>query len=165
MKVSEWVVSHWTKLKGIKDSPHAVATGVAAGVFFGFTPLVGLKTLLALGVTRLFRGNLLAAAIVVTLHDVLLPVAPLFLRWEYDVGYWLVSHPHSLPPQLNLHHQGPSEWMHWSTFLTVGRPLLIGSLVFAVPLAIASYYLTLLWIERVRSHSLASSKPESSELI
>ncbi len=165
MNVSGWLVSHWAKLKAIKDTPHAVAVGVAAGVFFGFTPLVGLKTLLALGFTRLFRGNLLAAAIVVTLHDVLLPVAPLLLRWEYDVGYWLVSHPHSLPPQLHLHHQGPSEWMHWSTFLTVGRPLLIGSLVFAVPLSIASYYLTLLWMDRVRLRHSTSPKPESSEMI
>jgi hypothetical protein len=129
----------------IKDTPHALALGVAVGVFFGFVPLLGLKTLLALGVTRLLRGNLLAAVIAVTLHDVLLPVAPLLLRWEYDFGYWLLSHPHELPPHLHLHVQSASAWFHWSTFFTVGRPLLIGSIGFAIPASIAAYYLTLLW--------------------
>ena len=91
-----------------------VCVGVAVGVFFGFLPLVGLKTLLALGVTHLLRGNLLAAAIAVSLHDLLLPVAPLWLRWEYDLGYWLLSHPHDLPPHLRLHNLHPSDWLRWS---------------------------------------------------
>jgi uncharacterized protein len=34
------------------------------------------------------------AAIGVTLDDIILPVVPLLLGWEYDVGYWLLSHPH-----------------------------------------------------------------------
>lgn len=143
---------------GIKDSPHAVAIGVAVGIFFGFTPLVGLKTLLALGVTRLLRGSLLATVIAVTLHDVLLPIAPFLMRWEYDLGYWLMSHPHALPPHLHLHQHSPSDWLHWSTFLTVGRPLLIGSLVFAAPASVVSYYVSLLWVNRARRHAFAPPK-------
>ena len=122
--------------------------GVAVGMFFGFVPLVGLKTLLALGVARLFRGNLLAAAITVTLHDVLLPIAPILLRWEYDLGFWLLSHPHDLPPHLQLHGERVAAWLHWSTFLTIGRPLLVGSLIFALPAAFLAYYLMLRWAER-----------------
>ena len=76
-RLTERLASHWRNLKGIQDSPHAVVLGVATRIFFGFTPLLGLKTLLAVGVTRLLRGNLLAAVIAVTLHDVLLPIAPL----------------------------------------------------------------------------------------
>jgi len=51
-----------------------------------------------------------------TLHDIILPVVPLLLGWEYDVGYWLLSHPHELPPRLRLSHQSPAIWFHWPTF-------------------------------------------------
>lgn len=154
MNPANWVRTKTGHLFRIKDSPHALALGVAVGVFFGFLPLIGLKTLLALGVTRLLRGNLLAAAITVTLHDVLLPVAPLLLRWEYDLGYWLLSQPHALPPHLHLHSEPhPSLWLHWSTFFTIGRPLLVGASVFAAPASVASYYLSLPWMGRARRHA------------
>ena len=142
-----WLRAKARQLGHIKDTPHAVALGVAVGAFCGFLPLVGLKTLLALGVTRLLRGSLLAAAFAVTLHDVLLPIAPFLMRWEYDLGYWIMSHPHALPPHLHLHQHSAADWLHWSTFLTVGRPLLVGSIVCAAPLAVVIYYVTL-WLVR-----------------
>ncbi len=145
MVLTTWLRTEIKRLFSIKDTPHAVAIGVAIGIFFGFTPLLGLKTLLSLAVTRLLRGNLVAAAVAVTLHDVSLPLAPLLLRWQYDVGYWLLSHPHQFPPHLHFQIHNKAAWLHWSTFLTVGRPILVGSIVFAIPASIASYYLTLLW--------------------
>ena len=150
MNLIAWLHAKKEQVFRIKDTPHALAIGVAAGVFFGFVPLLGLKTLLALGVTRLLRGNLVASVIAVTLHDVLLPVAPLLLRWEYDIGYWLLSHPHELPPHLHLDHHSPSSWLHWSTFFTVGRPLLVGSVVLAAPLTVVGYYVALGWVLRSR---------------
>lgn len=152
MKLTAWFADKVKRLLRVKDTPSAIATGAAAGVFFGFVPLWGLKTLLALGVTRLARGNLVAAAIAVTLHDALLPLMPLLLRWEYDVGYWLLNHPHELPPHLRLHApHSPAMWFHWSTFFTVGRPLLLGSALVAAPSALVTYYL-------VRSIAAQSSR-------
>jgi uncharacterized protein (TIGR03546 family) len=146
-----WLRSKIQQLLSLKDTSHAIAIGMAVGMFFGLIPLWGVKTLLAIGVTRLLRGNLIAAAIAATLHDIVLPIVPLLLRWEYEIGYWLLSHPHELPPKLHLTaHQSPSMWFHWSTFLTVGRPLLIGSLVVAVPVAIITYFVSLFLIERYR---------------
>jgi uncharacterized protein len=149
MTLTVWLRAHFQRLHRIKGTPHAVALGVAVGIFFGFIPLVGLKTLLALTVSRFLGGSLLAAAIAVTLHDVLLPIAPLLLRWEYDLGYWLLSRPHELPPHLHLQVQSLSAWLHWSTFFSVGRPLLVGSIVLAAPISVVSYYVTFLW-ERMR---------------
>ncbi len=120
----------------VKAAPRAIAIGAAVGVFFGFIPLWGLKTLLALGSARLLRGSLVAAAIAVTLHDAILPLMPLLLRWEYEVGYWLLHHPHELPPHLHLLDHSPTVWFHWSTFSTVGRPLLLGAMVIAAPSAV-----------------------------
>ena len=150
-----WFRDKSRQLLQLKDTTHAIALGTAIGMFFGFVPLWGFKTLLALGISRLVRANLLATAIAATLHDVALPLMPLLLRWEYDIGYWLLSHPHELPPSLRLSHHSPSVWFHWSTFLTVGRPLLLGALVIAAPVAVATYYIMLVIVERSRAKTLA----------
>ena len=142
MNPISWIRTNAGRLVRLKDPPHAIAIGVAVGMFFGLIPLWGLKTLLAMGVTRLLRGNVVAAAIAATLHDVALPIVPLLLRWEYDIGYWLLNHPHELPPHLHLHAHSPGVWFHWSTFFTVGRPLLLGALVIAAPSAVLTFYLT-----------------------
>jgi uncharacterized protein (DUF2062 family) len=147
---ASWLREKVGRLLSLNDPPHAIAVGMAVGIFFGLIPLWGLKTLLALAVTRLLRGSIVAAAIAVTLHDVVLPVVPLLLRWEYDVGYWLLSHPHALPPRLHMSHQNPAIWFHWSTFFTVGQPLLLGSLVLAVPVGVVTYYVTLALVKQWR---------------
>jgi len=157
----DWLRTKSRQLLQLKDKPHAIAIGTAVGIFFGFIPLWGLKTLLALGIVRLLRGNLVAAAISVTLHDVALPLMPLLLRWEYDLGYWLLSHPHQLPRSLRLAHHSPAIWFHWSTFLTIGQPLLLGSLVVAAPMALVTYYLTLFLVERSRRKRTRSSETPS----
>ena len=61
------------KLVTLRDTPHAIAGGVAIGVFIGFTPLFGIKTLLSLGAAYLLRCNPIAAVIAVSLHDVVTP--------------------------------------------------------------------------------------------
>src|SRR5881409_2973801 len=91
MNLRKWFNEHSLKLLAIRDTPNAIAGGVAIGIFFGFTPLVGLKTLLSIFVAWLTRCNILAAAIAVTLHDVALPFMPVLFRWEYNIGYWLLS--------------------------------------------------------------------------
>ena len=101
----------------LRDTPHAIAGGVAIGVFIGFTPLFGIKTLLSLAGAYLLRCNPIAAVIAVSLHDVVTPLWPVLLRIEYDIGYWLLSHPHHLPPKLEMHHVHVSEMLKWTTFL------------------------------------------------
>ena len=156
MKITERLALQWRKLMEIKDSSRAVSVGVAVGIFFGFTPLVGLKTLLPVGITWLLGGSVVAAVVAVSLHDVLLPVMPFILRWEYDAGYWLLSHPHELPPSLHLAHpHPPGVWLRWSTFLTVGRPLLIGSLFLSAPSSLAAFFLTRFVLERAQRRRLA----------
>src|ERR1700719_1071686 len=145
MNPIRWIRDKTRQLLQLRDSTHAIALGTAVGMFFGFIPLWGLKTLLALGVSRL-------------LHDIALPLMPLLLRWEYDIGYWLLSHPHELPPKLSLSPHSPSAWLHWSTFLTVGRPLLLGALVIAAPVAIATYYLALLFVQRAQTKTTTPSR-------
>jgi len=140
MNPRKWLEEHSIKLLAIRDTPEAIAGGVAIGIFFGFTPLFGLKMLLSLLFAWLFRCNLLAAAIAVTLHDIVLPFMPFIFRFEYDVGYWLLSDPHKLPESVRHLRWNPQAWRNWTTFITVGVPLLVGSVVCAVPVAVASFF-------------------------
>lgn len=155
MKIVDHLRGLWTKLIGLKDSPHAIAGGVAIGVFVGFTPLWGVKTLLSLGLAYLLRCNPIAAVIAVSLHDVLTPFAPVFMRWQYDLGFWLLNN-HHFPPSLDVHskiHLG--EMLKWTTFFHVGLPLLIGSLFFSAPGAVIAYFLTLGIMLRRKDSSLS----------
>lgn len=131
----------WKKLFSLKDSPHAIAGGVAIGVFVGFTPLWGVKTLLSLGLAYALRCNPIAAVIAVSLHDVLTPFAPIFMRWQYDLGFWLLNQ-HHFPPKLDHSHIKPAEMLKWTTFFHIGLPLLVGSLLFSAPGAVIAYFAT-----------------------
>jgi len=151
--------SLWRRLLELRDTPHAIAGGVAIGMFYGFTPLFGIKTLLSLLTAWLARCSKIAAVIAVTLHDVVTPFWPVLLRVEYQIGYWLLSHPHHLPPKLELKHGMHLDLMHmlhWVTFLKVGLPLLVGSLVIAVPAACISYVVAYGIMRRRHTHQLRS---------
>jgi uncharacterized protein len=137
-RFKRWMRAHHMTLMTLPDTPHAIALGSAIGMFFGFTPLFTLKTLLAFLITWLCRANKTAAVITVTLHDVLLPLVPAMFFWQYRLGMWALYH--RLPQRPGFRRVALSDFMEWTTFLTVGRPILIGSLFFAVPAALLVYF-------------------------
>src|SRR3989442_6057824 len=126
MNLRKWFKEHSLKLLAIRDTPNAIAGGVAIGIFFGFTPLVGLKTLLSIFFAWLTRCNIVAAAIAVTLHDVALPFMPLLFRWEYDIGYWLLSDPHQWPERLRDLHWRARASARWTNFFFACPPRRVG---------------------------------------
>ena len=107
-------------------------------MFFGFTPLFGLKTLLSILVAWVFKSNKIAAAIMVTLHDLILPFAPVVLFWEYKLGMWVLHG--RVPNKPRLHGSALRDYMEWTTFFTLGQPTLIGSLFLALPSAVIVYF-------------------------
>jgi|SRR5688572_28904472 len=127
------------KLLKIEDSPDAIARGLAIGILLGFTPLLGLKTLLSLVLAAGLRGNKIAAIVGVTLHDLALPLLPDLLWLEYDIGFWLLSRPHHFPPSIHHAHLQPHEWLSWTKFLSAGAPLLVGSLVIGCPASLFTF--------------------------
>lgn len=147
-KILQWFRSQIRRLSELRDRPHAVALGIASGTFFGFIPLFGFKTLLAMAAAKLSRGNVIAAAVAVTLHDVILPLAPVLLRWEYQLGSWLLHHPPHPAHPTAVAHQSVTMWFHWSTLFSVGLPLIVGSVIIGAPFGIASYFLSLRMLER-----------------
>src|SRR5438045_8360024 len=82
----KWLTDHHMTLIAIADTPHSIALGSAIGIFFGFTPLYSLKTLLSIGFAWICRSNKLAAAIASNLHDIFLVAMPAVSFFEYKIG-------------------------------------------------------------------------------
>src|ERR1700704_5097560 len=137
-RLKRWMRAHHMTIMTLPDTPHAIALGSAIGMFFGFTPLFTLKTLLAFLITWLCRANKTAAVITVTLHDVLLPFVPAMFFWQFKLGMWALYH--RVPQRPGFRLVALSDCMEWTTFLTVARPILVGSLFFAVPAALLVYF-------------------------
>jgi hypothetical protein len=138
-RISAYFTGLGHKLLSLRDTPHAIAGGVAIGMFIGFTPLFGLKTLLCLGLAYLLRCNPIAAVIAVSLHDVVTPFWPVLLKVEYEIGTWVLGFFNHVPPKLELHKFHYQDMLKWTTFLDVGFPLLVGSLFLSAPAALVSY--------------------------
>ena len=136
-------ITHWVtrfhELLNARDAPHSVAGGTAIGVFFGFLPIFGLKTLGSMGVALLTRCSVIASVIGVSLHDILLPIWPLILRYQFQVGFWILSNPHHLPPKLSKSDFKFSEMLQWQNFIDIGLPLMLGGIVFAIPASLITY--------------------------
>src|SRR4030081_1404818 len=92
-QTKQWLREHHMILMAIADTPHSVALCSAIGIFIGFTPLWSMKTLLSIAVAWICRCNKIAAAIAVTLHDVLIFAMPAIYFAEYKAGCWILLRP------------------------------------------------------------------------
>jgi uncharacterized protein (DUF2062 family) len=167
MNPHRWLHEHSLKVLAIRDTPEAIAGGVAIGIFIGFTPLVGLKTALCILFAWLTRSNIIAAVLASAAHDILLPLMPAIFLWEYDVGSWLLSHPHHWPPPPTWPHGEPHFWRHWihfftswRTFAAIGKPTLLGSIVCGAPFAILSFVVTQRLVDRHQRKKQLQAQPE-----
>ena len=148
-RLKRWLVAHHMTLMTIADSPHSIALGSAIGIFFGFTPLWSLKTLLSIIVAWICRCNKIAAAIAVTLHDVLIFAMPPIYLAEYKLGWWTLHR--SAPDRVRFGHFGLHDYLSWHLFSRIVWPALVGSLFLAVPSALIVYFLMRLLVSRARA--------------
>ena len=146
---------HWHRLVQLHDTPHRIAGGTAIGIFFGFTPLFGFKTLLGILTAWGFRCSRIAAAIGVSLHDVVIPLMPVLLRAEYGVGYWLLNS-HQWPHHFRVEQLKIHEWLHWEVLQQVIWPTFLGSLVIGIPFAALVFWLTLRIVSRSQAKRRAA---------
>lgn len=133
----------------INDTPHSVALGSAIGIFFGFTPLYSVKTLLSIVVAWICRCNKVAAAIAVTVHDVAIFAMPAIYFAEYKLGCWTLHRPPS--QRIRFAHLSFNDYFHWQFIQRVIWPALVGSLFLAIPSALIVYVLMRTLIGRARA--------------
>jgi uncharacterized protein len=144
----QWLRDHHVTLMAIADTPHSIALGSAIGIFFGFTPLWSMKTLLSIAVAWICRCNKVAAAIAVTVHDVLIFAMPAIYFAEYKAGCWLLHRP---PPAHHIRfHFGLHDFVNWNAFVRVVWPALVGSLLLAIPSAVVTYFVMRILVVRSR---------------
>jgi uncharacterized protein (DUF2062 family) len=152
-RFKRWLVAHHMTLMAIADSPHSIALGSAIGIFFGFTPLYPLKTLLSIAVAWVCRCNKIAAAIAVTLHDVLIWAMPAIYVAEYHLGCWSLRWP--MAHRVHFRQFGLRDYVHWNVFSRVVWPTFwpafVGSLFLAIPSAVIVYFVIRVLVSRART--------------
>lgn len=108
----------WLRITRLRATPHAIAAGVAVGVFATFTPLMGLHVLLAAALAWSIRGNVIAAALTTVLGN---PITfPFIWAGTLALGRFVLNeHPHeSVPFELG-------DALAHLDFGAVWRPLLL----------------------------------------
>lgn len=128
-------------------SRRGVAIGVAAGVFFGLLiPFAQIPV--AAGAAILMRGNV-PAAIASTLITNPVTFAPIYVL-AHHVGASLLGETHAVMPDPEQIHETPAEpnqswWRDLaSRVFDLGKPLLLGLLVFAVGAGVLTYVVIML---------------------
>ena len=146
------LIRRWLdRLLHIDDTPERTAAAFALGVFFGFSPFLGLHTLL--GVLFAFLLNLNRVAVLLGVYSNL----PWFLGPYYVVTTMMGARitGHRLPPGFRMQLRDLFELSlfqgeFWTELGVVLKPLglsyVVGSTIGAVLLAAAAYYLALAFI-------------------
>jgi len=96
-----------------------------------------------------------------TLHDLVLPLMPAIFLWEYQLGYWILNQ--EWPHRVTHVHVPFHDWRDWTHMLTskVGKPMLLGSMAIASPLAGIAYFVVKpIVIRHHRKHPPASAAEE-----
>ncbi len=159
-KPIRWIKKKFTTVMELRDDKTSVAAGIAIGFFWGFTPLLGLKTILAFLTAWVTRKNKIAAVAAVSAHDLFLPLYPFYLDLSYRLGSHLLGteYPKAFGKALKLignpleghSREGWLTWLHnlWENIHLL-NPLLLGTMLLAIPPCIATYFISLYTIDRL----------------
>lgn len=143
--MSKYLTKIMEKLVAKEPNPSRLAWSITLGIFFAFSPYLGIQTILAFVLAYLLWAN--SAVVVIVLYTVnnpwtMIPIAAL----DYIFGHWLVEKVLCL----NLEQYNPS-WMDWvnakisgvTSYLGIESIcfwcFMIGGNIIAVTLAAASY--------------------------
>ena len=159
-----------------RDPVHEVALGASIGTFLGFTPTVGIQMYLVLMFWVLFRyvfrirfNMIIAMTMVWTSNPLtMIPMYYAFLvtgQWMQElagVGFLPISY---TAFSAEVGRLGAAEelsalqWLYNALKVLIvefGWPLVLGSLVYAIPGAIIAYPLTGIWLPRYRKFRAAA---------
>jgi uncharacterized protein (DUF2062 family) len=141
------------------DTPRRTAAAFAIGVFFGFSPFLGLHTVLGLVVAFAFSLN--RVAVLLGVYSNLPWILPAYYTLTTLLGAALLGV--NVPPDLLKELRESLTYASWSELTTLARsltPLLwafgVGSTVGAVALAVVAYCVSLAMIV---THRRLARKP------
>lgn len=126
-------------------TPHAVAAGVAAGVFASWTPFLGFHFVIAIVLAYILAGNVIAAAIGTAFGN---PLSfPFIWTATYKVGIFILGgHYLERAGEINLFllFRRLDVSQLWDPIL---KPMLTGAIPLGIPTAIA-FYIATFWSVR-----------------
>ncbi len=129
------------------DPPHAIALGVAVGVFVGFLPLVGLQTVIAIAVAALLRANKIVCVPIVWITNpvTMWPIYYGCLKLGQVVTPWRTSTTEDVKRLVQIANEGslfdPAFWGKLATFLGgVGVELWVGCIIVGLAFGIPAYF-------------------------
>ncbi|MFN7984244.1 MAG: DUF2062 domain-containing protein [Vicinamibacterales bacterium] len=141
----------------VHDTPERTAAAYALGVFLGFSPFLGLHTLVA--VILAFVLNLNRVAVLMGVYSNLPWIIAGYYAFTTMMGAAIlrVTPPPGLSDSLrDLFHQSITTSLFWHDVVRLLRPLLwpymLGSLIGAAVLAAAAYRVALEFVLRRRRH-------------
>ena len=120
-------------------TPHAIAAGVAAGVFASFTPFVGFHFIIAAVVAWVIAGNVIASAFGTAIGN---PITfPFIWGATLQTGRFIIHDPHTPGDELKvgamLRHLEFSQL--WDPIL---KPMTVGSIPVGIGIALLFYIVT-----------------------
>jgi uncharacterized protein (DUF2062 family) len=86
------------RLLAIDDPPERTALAFSIGVFIGFSPFLGLHTILATAIAFLFRFNKIAIYTGTFLNNPFLTLVPIIIA-SYAIGAFILGRPLRIPDE------------------------------------------------------------------
>lgn len=128
----------------LRATPHAIAAGVAAGVFASWTPLIGFHFVLSFAIAYLVAGNMIAAGIGTAVGNPL--TFPFIWASTYRLGHAMLDGQDMEPVNINLV-QLVSDVDLGQLWAPILKPMLVGALPPAVLSALV-FYVAIFWSVR-----------------
>jgi uncharacterized protein (DUF2062 family) len=119
----------WYRLTRLPGTPHAIALGLAIGVFVSWTPFLGFHIIIAMALSWVLRANMLASFIGTFFGTPL--TFPIIWLSTFELGNLLLGYPGQAVPE-NL-----ADMLFSSHGLDVMLPILLPMAVGSVPIGIA----------------------------
>jgi len=169
------------RLFRLPDPPHRIARGIFAGVFVTFTPFFGLHFFLAVLLSWIMRGNIIAALLATFVGNP--PTFVVIAAVSLETGHWLLGRP---PPaevdegmfELFWHAIRDFFWNiyalltgtepEWGSlpvfYHEVFLPYMVGGLIPGAICALAAYYFSLPFIQAYQNRRQGRIKSKLAEL-
>lgn len=136
---------YYRRFVHLRGTPESIARGLAAGVFAGMFPLLGLQLFFGIALATVMRGHKLMAAAGTWVSNPLTYV-PIY-AFNFKVGQWLLGKDNMSLSEQILPQQ---ELMHLKGALLAS--MFVGCLAVGVVCAVGSYFICLWQIRRRRRH-------------
>ena len=143
-RIKRHIRRRFDDLKNEQASPEKLGMAVALGVFCGLSPLLGLQTLLALGLAWLLRLNKLA--VLIGLQISAPPFTPFVVLAEIELGE-LILHGKALPLTLASVRATPGRVLLETFFIDLS----VGGVTLGIVVGAALGAATTAWIRRRRA--------------